>query len=122
MDRCKELVDIYAQSSLPEVLSKKSVNFHEKDNFTKLIFGKNDWNIRAIEIYEHKKGPYFRIHHNERIVHWLKIRINTIPGTVLRATNTSGSSLDGDFLHIARQLLEILRPTRIAQGNRTTNA
>jgi hypothetical protein len=38
----------------------------------------------------------------------MKTRINTMSGAALRASNKSGSSLDGDFLHIARQLRELL--------------
>jgi hypothetical protein len=116
MDRCGELVNIYAQSGLSEVLSKKETKFHETKNFTKLLFDANDWDLRSIEIWDTLKGPYFRIHHLERIADWMKTGINTIPGASLRSSNRSGSSLDGESLHIARQLRELLRPVGAGQS------
>jgi hypothetical protein len=42
MDRCGELVNIYAKSTLSQMLRIKEVSFHEADNFTKLLFDEND--------------------------------------------------------------------------------
>ena len=109
MDRRSELVNIYGQSKLQEVLTKKRVDFHESENFTKLLFEKNEWKLRSIEIYDTLKGPYFRIHHQETVADWIKTRIENMPGTSLRSSNKTGSSIDGDPLHISRQLRELLR-------------
>lgn len=109
MDRTSELLEIYVQSGLQDlVVINHPLRYFLEDDFTKLIFVPNDFGIRSIEIHDLKGGgKHFRIHHRDTAPAWLREAMKSWPD--VRTSARSGTNFNGDPLVSATALAQLLR-------------
>jgi len=107
MDRTQQLMEIYRQSGLANVLVTNGLRYFEKQRFSKLKFVQSDFRVRSIELWEHKDGrTVFRVHHSDQAPSWLPQAMRGWPQ--LRTTAKFGASFDGDPLEPAKALARLL--------------
>lgn len=111
MDRTNELREIYEKSGLKELFDLDPVIIYfEKEKYTKLKFGRNDFGVRSIELWDLKSGePYFKIHHGETHMKWLRDAMKDWQPRPESKSNRVGASFDGDPLRPAKLLADLLR-------------
>lgn len=109
MDRTSELLEIYEQSGLQDlVVINHPLRYFPEDDFTKLIFVANDFGIRSIELHDLRGGgKHFRIHHRESAPAWLRETMQSWPD--VRTSARTGTNFNGDALVSATALAELLR-------------
>jgi hypothetical protein len=112
-DRVELLRDVYQQSGLNQVLVVRKTE-PMAGQYTKMLFELNDFRISSLEVYETQAGPYCRIHWLANISQVLKEKLLTIPGTVVRSTNSTGVNLDGAPMVVAHGLARALSPRHAA--------
>lgn len=112
MDRTSELLGIYVQSGLQDlVVINPPVRYFAEQDYTKLIFIPNDFGIRSIELHDLKGGgTYFRIHHRASAPAWLREAMQDWPD--MRTSARTGTNFNGDPLGSATSLTQLLRLKR----------
>jgi hypothetical protein len=106
VSRLIELNQIYIQSLLTEALKSRIEKDYPERNYSAVRFTSNPFRIRAIEIWEHQDGPFFRIYHAPEIAGELKEEINKLPNQ-FRST-ASYTDFRGNFFETAKALRELL--------------
>jgi hypothetical protein len=104
MTKIENLKRIFADSLLCEIFSIRKED--ENEGFSSLRFKSNNYRLRAIEIWDHPEGQYFRIYYAPEIAGEIKNEINGIDGKF--KTNKYCTDYRGSFLDVAKSLHQIL--------------
>jgi len=105
-NRQEELKRLFVDTRLSELLHIKKENDYPEKSYSSLRFTPNNYRIRAIELWEHKAGQYFRIYHANQIPIEVKNQINEITGQFSSATRYS--NFRADYQQICSDLFNIL--------------
>ena len=106
MNRITLLQHLFTDSKLSNVFNLKSEDDYPDKNYSALRFETNHYRLRAIEIWERQKGPFFRIYHSSKIAVEIKQSIDEVTGLIRSRRNYS--DYEGDFYQVCNQLFEVL--------------
>ena len=106
MNRLTILQQLFKDSKLSNIFNLRSENDYPDKNYSALRFVSNDYRLRAIEIWDRRKGSFFRIYHSSKIAVEIKQSIDEVTGLIRSRRNYS--DFEGDFQQVCNQLFGIL--------------
>lgn len=112
MTRPEVLRQLYADSLLAEVFSIRKEDDH--NDHSSLRFVTNDFRIRAIEMWEHADGEYFRIYYAPEASNEIKAEIGKLPGQF--RSNSYATDYRGNYLETAKGLRALLNSDSAKQA------
>jgi hypothetical protein len=104
MLRSDTLKQLYTDSLICDLLEIRKIDENEK--FSSIRFKRNDFRLRAIEIWDHASGTFFRIYYAKEMPEEIKLFLATLPGMFQSAARQT--DYRGDYLVIARGLHGLL--------------
>ncbi|MEZ5479075.1 MAG: GIY-YIG nuclease family protein [Thiolinea sp.] len=106
MNRIEKLKQLYSSTKLSEILHIRKEDDYPDRGFSSLRFRRNDYRLRAIEIWDQSDGQFFRIYHSPRMATEIKTEINDIEGLIKSLGYLSDFA--SDFTLICESLFNIL--------------
>lgn len=102
--RSETLRQIYADSLLAEFLEIRRID--DNEDFSALRFRRNDFRLRAIEIWGGPSDPFFRVYYAEEAPDEIKAQLALLPGSFRSSSRTT--DYRGDYLAVAKGLHALL--------------
>lgn len=106
VNKIEELKLLYSETSLFNYLTIRKEDEYPKKGFSALRFDSNNFRIRAIEIWDHKEGRFFRVYHAPDIINEIKTEVNLISGKF--RSSKKYTDFRGDFHSICQGLVKLL--------------